>query len=417
MNNVNEYISTIKDRWFIYEPALFLVLCTFPVEYSTKTDNIMTGSRNIKVNADFFSDKTYEVFEEFLKAECIRILLEHPFRRSLPIPQLAYVASNILIGTHFNFNHIKYPSESKFKGFAYEDIYKEMYKELPSRSKQNGGGNSNNGGSAVDGGSCSGDSQNSNNESQTSNIENSIPDGYKEPFGDGDTEKNTSEWGYDELSRALVGKIKAKAASSNSWGSIPMDLVSIIQADDTPEYNYKTAIRRFRKNVISSDVDLTRMKPNRRWGYEQMGKRRTYKSNLLLVCDTSGSMSDAVIGKFCGFVNGFFSYGMADIDTITFDVRTMDNTLRSIKQKMTFIKTESRGGTDISDILDYVNERSKKKYSGVIVFTDGWFSYDKEKWESEMSDVKYLFCITDENGFERFNKEKDKRIESSYIQL
>ena len=84
---------------------------------------------------------------------------------------------------------------------------------------------------------------------------------------------------------------------------------------------------------------------------------------------------------------------------------------------MKFIKTESRGGTDISDILDYVNNRSKKKYSGVIVFTDGWFDYDKKKWESEMKDVRYLFCIIDERGFENFNERKDPRIESSYIQL
>ena len=128
-------------------------------------------------------------------------------------------------------------------------------------------------------------------------------------------------------------------------------------------------------------------------------------------------MTDYSIGRFCGFVNKFFSYGMAEIDTITFDVDVLDSTLRNIRQKVQFIKTESRGGTDISDILDYVNNRSKKQYTGVIVFTDGWFSYDEKKWAEEMGPVKYLFCIIDEQGFENFNKHKDKRIESSYIQL
>lgn len=423
MSVVEEYIEKIKDNWFIYEPALFMVLCSFPVEISTKTQNIMTGSRNIKVNGDFFSDKSYEMFEDYLRAECIRILLEHPFKRSLPIREIAYIASNILIGTYFSFDNLEFPTphDEHFRDSSYEDIYKTLVDKV-NRIAGNckcigGSGSGSSGDSGVEpNGTCSGDTKDEQSENEH-DYSKMLGDDYNNPYGTGNAKQNSSEWGYDELSRALVGKIKQKISSSNSWGSLPNDLISIIMADDAPEYNYKTAIRRFRKNVISTEVELTRMKPNRRYGYEQMGKKRSYKSNLLLVCDTSGSMTDYSIGRFCGFVNKFFSYGMADIDTITFDVKTLDDTLHSIRQKVKFIKTESRGGTDISDILDYVNNRSKKKYTGVIVFTDGWFSYDEKKWAEEMGPVRYLFCIIDEQGFENFNKQKDKRIESSYIQL
>ena len=426
MSVVEEYISKVKDNWFIYEPALFMVLCSFPVELSTKTPNIMTGARNIKVNGDFFSDKSYEVFEDYLRAECIRILLEHPFKRSLPIAELAYISSNILIGLYFKFDNIKFPDKESVHihhDASYEDIYKELcdkVKKMCENMSGKGAGSSSGEGGQGDGsdgsGTCSGDSQDESSKNRP-DYSKMLGDGYNQPYGKDSAKANSSEWGYDELSKALVGKIKQKIAATNSWGSLPNDLVSIIMADDAPEYNYKTAIRRFRKNVISTEVELTRMKPNRRYGYEQMGKKRSYKSNLLLICDTSGSMTDYAIGRFCGFVNKFFSYGMSDIDTITFDVNVLDSTLRNIRQKVQFIKTESRGGTDISDILDYVNNRSKKQYTGVIVFTDGWFDYDEKRWAEEMGTVRYLFCIIDENGFDHFNKNKDKRIESSYIQL
>lgn len=412
MSVVEEYITKIKDTWFIYEPALFMVLCSFPVEYSTKTDNIMTGARNIKVNEDYFSDKSYEVFEDHLRLECIRILLEHPFKRSLPVPMIAYIASNLLIGSTCEFENIDFPKlDERFVYQSYEDIYKFLIDKVNEKEVQGPSCESNGGG-----GTCSGDTSGGGSDGEY-DYESRLPDKYKKPFGNGDAKKNSSEWGYDELSKALVGKIKQKIAATNSWGSLPSDLVSVIMAEEAPEYNYKTAIRRFRKNVISSDVELTRMKPNRRYGYEQMGKKRSYKSSILLVCDTSGSMSDYSIGKFCGFVNRFFAYGISDIDTVTYDVSVLDETLHSIKQKVKFIKTASRGGTDISDILDFVNKRSKKKYTGVIVFTDGCFAFDKDKWEKDIGNVKYLFCIINEHWFNNFNKEKDRRIESSYVQL
>ena len=418
MSVVEEYITKIKDTWFIYEPALFMVLCSFPVEYSTKTDNIMTGARNIKVNEDYFSDKSYEVFEDYLRLECIRILLEHPFKRALPVPVIAYIASNLLIGMNFEFENIDFPKlDEHFSSQSYEDIYRLLIDKVNQKGDQDSSGGAYGGADGGGGGgTCSGDTSDRDSDGEN-DYESRLDDKYKQPFGNGDAKKNSSEWGYDELSKALVGKIKQKIAATNSWGSLPSELVSIIMAEDAPEYNYKTAIRRFRKNVISSDVELTRMKPNRRYGYEQMGKKRSYKSSILLVCDTSGSMSDYSIGKFCGFVNRFFAYGISDIDTVTYDVDVLDETLRSIKQKVKFIKTASRGGTDISDILDFVNKRSKKKYTGVIVFTDGCFAFDKDKWEKGIGNVKYLFCIINEHWFNNFNKEKDRRIESSYVQL
>lgn len=364
MAKIFEEIEAIKDRWFLFEPVLFMVVCTFPAIASKKTNNIMSGGRNIYVNVDFFEDKSSKIIEEYIMVECIRILLKHPFQRMLPSRAKAYISSNILIGNNFKFSKLRMPSMSEWRKMSYDDIYNHLPKNESTDS-------------VTPFSMYGGDSD------SVGNKQNPFPN-------DDDAVNNTQMWGEDEAAKGIISNIVGRAISSGEWGTIPSALRELIMADEPPTYNYKTAIRRFKRSVVDSGSMLTRMKPNRRYGYDQMGRKNSYISNLLLVCDTSGSMSNDDISKFCGFVNGFFSCGMASIDCIQFDTVVYDDTLTPIHKKLKCLTTESRGGTVIDDICEYVSHRSKKKYNGVIIFTDGCFGYDPSLWDK--FSMKQRFC-------------------------
>jgi len=234
----------------------------------------------------------------------------------------------------------------------------------------------------------------------------------------------TQYWGDDIVSlsdaRRVIEHI-GTTGSAKGVGSIPGSAIERIMADDPPCYDYKEPLRRFRHSVVCSAKRKTRTRPSRRYGYEQMGSIAEYTSNVLVVCDTSGSMNANELAKFLGFINGFLSSGLSSIDCIQFDTHVINDTLEKLKRKVYNYNFSGRGGTDIQDIVKYVSTRSKKKYDGVIVYTDGGFSIDKEMWDIYLRNTKtrFVFCVTEEKLFEDHRKTMDgvPNIEFTYLDL
>ena len=407
MIELEKRIENLKNMWFLTEPAYYIVLVSTKIEFTKKTNNISCGGGKIFLNVEFFDGVSDKEMEEFFKLECVRILLKHPYERVLPDRRLAYIASNMLIAEHMNFKHIniiKYNDVFRHtygssRDKCYEDIYNDLKRKLKDNNKD---------GDSDDEDGCEGKS--------TLDV---IGGGHANDSlinSDEDCINNTSEWDNDEVQKNLVDNIIERMASGKEWGTMPNSLASLIQTAEAPKFDYKSVIRLFRKDIISSTNALTRMKPNRRHGFLEMGKKKAYMCNVLIVCDTSGSMSDEEIGRYLGFIGGFFNYGFNEVDVIQFDVKVYDETLQTFTRKPKFIKSVSRGGTVITDILDYVNKRSKKKYGGVVICTDGGFSYDDAKWESECGNTRYLFCINDKGIYEDFKKRMKGKIKTTYIE-
>lgn len=161
---------------------------------------------------------------------------------------------------------------------------------------------------------------------------------------------------------------------------------------------------------------MTRMKPNRRYGYNEMGVKTGYSSKLLIIGDTSGSMTNKMIGKYISYIGGFFKYGINEIDFIQFDVKVYDNTLQTFRKTPKMIETVSSGGTNIDDIINYAEQRSRKKYDGIIICTDGIFYVNKEKWEKSAKRNNYMFCIYDKKQYNRLKDLFSKNINITYIE-
>ena len=84
MNALEETIKTIKNNWFLLEPAYFLILCTHKLEFSTSIKcDITTGGGVIYMNPEKFIGKSNVYIEEILKSELIRIVLKHPCQNAV----------------------------------------------------------------------------------------------------------------------------------------------------------------------------------------------------------------------------------------------------------------------------------------------------------------------------------------------
>src|SRR5262249_15373593 len=141
-----------------------------------------------------------------------------------------------------------------------------------------------------------------------------------------------------------------------------------ILASLRPKLNYRDVLRQFRASILSSRRRLTRMKPNRRYGFLQMGSRHEFCTKLLFAVDVSGSMGSADLERGFSVVNQFFRYGVPVIDVIQFDA-VIQGEVKTLRRARCEVEAMGRGGTNFQPILDYID--AHPDYDGLVIFTDG----------------------------------------------
>ena len=123
----------------------------------------------------------------------------------------------------------------------------------------------------------------------------------------------------------------------------------------------------FRASIISSKRKLTRMRPNRRTGFDNMGSIRRFDTKLLVAVDVSGSISTKSLKYFYGVINSAFRYGFESIDVIQFDCGV--KLVHSLKKVVKDVAVLGRGGTSFQEPIEYAHENG---YDGLIMLTDGY---------------------------------------------
>lgn len=381
MEDVLSRISRIKSRWFLTEPVYFSVMLTHEfVAIENLGCPVCVGNGKIMFDTEYYNDKSDKFLEESIKAEELRIMLSHPYRRLLPDRKAMLQASNIIVGENTNFEEAKFNDAREALGISTHSKERlEYYYEILAKAHENGNWRI---GKSDDG--CSSKS---------------------------DADARTKYWGEDAYMNTVIEQVLDKFMSSDNWGSIGGDFKDTIKSAKIPDYNYKGILQQFRSHVISSKRTLTRMKPNRRFGYDVMGSRREFTSKILVAIDTSASISDDDVSKALGLINGMFKYGIECIDCVDFDVNVYDEDLTSIKKKMKSMRITGRGGTDFNDVFRYVSEH--RGYTGCIIITDGYAPVPDRIWLSKTRRAKFVWCLnsrknftifTSNNGFSEFGK-------------
>ena len=329
---MKERISEITQRWFLCEEALFLAYCTHRVaENSGMKTPLRVGKGVIEVNPNLCADMTDKELEERLRVEIIRILLKHPYERQ---PEgccntARALGSNCVIGDSYSLTRmtIERPEDFRLPKNGHYEYYARMIQKMLQKS----------GASGADGTS------------------------------DEALEDLAQNWAQDEL---MAAQINETIRNVNTWGSLPGNLVEQIVASTKARIDYRKVLAGFRASVLSQARRLTRMRPNRRSGFEAMGSRYDFTTSLIIGVDVSGSISKEDLQNFYTTINRFFQYGIQQIDVVQFD--TVLGDVVTLSKASESINITGRGGTDFQPFIDFV--ASHPNYDGAIIYTDGYAS-------------------------------------------
>ena len=335
---MQERYTHILERWFITEPPLFQVLCIHELVPNTQMAcPLRSGRKKLEYHPDIVREMSDEGLEEALRAEAVRLLLKHPYeRRPEGCSQKAMgLASNLVVGD--NYKHprfrIETPQDMGLQSGMNYEWYARMVETMPEGSG-NGKGDAND-------------------------------DESQKDSGQSNKYRDLAElWDEDELTVQMINEV---INTTKSWGSLGGNFAEMLKASVKAKINWRNIFAGFRASIISSKRKLTRMRPNRRTGFENMGSVRRFDTKLLVAVDVSGSISTKSLEYFYGVINSAFKYGFESIDVIQFDcgVRAVHNLKKVIKD----VAIVGRGGTSFQEPIDYAHENG---YDGLVVLTDGY---------------------------------------------
>ena len=267
--------------------------------------------------------------------------------------------------------------QSNSQGEQQEQDEKAVHQDGDAPSRGNSGGQQDEGSSQTteaeqDQEQGQGDGQGE--ESTEDNSHQSTDDGQGNGGDDEASASDKPSSGYTDLweeDQFQMRQITDIVKGSTSWGSLPSFMIELIKKAAEGKIDYRAVLRMFRASIISQKRRLTRMRPSRRFGFEQMGSRYDFTTRLLIAIDTSGSVGSEELGRYFRIITTFFKYGIQEIDVLMFDTVVHGDPLaltEAKKSKQEF-KVEGRGGTNFQAPIDYMV--AHPQYDGLIILTDG----------------------------------------------
>ena len=115
---------------------------------------------------------------------------------------------------------------------------------------------------------------------------------------------------------------------------------------------------------------MTLKRPDRR-ELSPFGKRKEYLPSLVMVLDTSGSVSDEMLSTFLSQIN-FLGLQLSEIEVVIADADVQDHfTYRKGLESKLRNAGKGRGGTDFDPAVRYINKHLTH-CDGVVYLTDGY---------------------------------------------
>lgn len=385
--NAIDRIKKIGERWFLTEPLLFAVYCSHVfVENNSIEVPMRTGNMKIEFAPKILDKIADDVLVEYMKIEMFRILLKHPYQRqpSFAAKALLTMASNITIADVYDVSReVKMQmSGTELKlpdGLCFEEYYNLLLQSATPNSGKSSGKSQ-----KTDSGPGQGDKSEQgeggqDGESGGSSGRDGGGSGGKGSGASGNSGAGNSQehrdsqvselWEDNEEACCSINEFIEVATASNNWGTVAGKLQGLIKASLKVDMDYRKMLSLFKTSVISSRRRLTRMRPNRRSGFDAMGSRYELSTNLLIAVDVSGSVTDRSLQFFFSVINRLFKYGVEKLDVLQFDAQ-IQGEIEPLKKARKTVKIMGRGGTSFQPAADYYCEHPE--YDGLIYFTDGY---------------------------------------------
>ncbi len=353
--DTGQRIKAITQDWYLTEPLMFAVLCTHAVKRNdTMGCDMRCGKGVIEYNPqrlEHFDDSQLALR---VKAEVVRIILKHPYQRQPYNPRrdVMRLSSDLTLCDNLDgMDTVGLQPPSIFHvpdNQAYEQYYSTLAGQIQDLELSDD----------ADGIPIA--------------MPNADADGQSDTLGDllGDADAGASLWDEDELMTEKVNHEIENAQRTNQWGSLSGDLKDLIESTLVSKQNFRAILSQFRMTILSAKRHLTRMRPNRRYGFDAMGSQYAYSTRLLVAVDVSGSVSNDEIKKFLAVINRFFKQGIEHIEVIQFDSQITTDKPLAIKQATKSIHISGRGGTNFQPAIDFYYEH--EEYDGLVFLTDGY---------------------------------------------
>lgn len=191
-------------------------------------------------------------------------------------------------------------------------------------------------------------------------------------------EKATEGWEENTLVDQEIQEITHHIAENGSrWGNVSGGLLQAILAANTPKFDPRTVLKRFKANTVDKYCEDTRMRPDRRKGFDVPGKRHKFRSRILIATDCSGSMADDDVEKACSIINKFVKH--ADVSYCFWD--GVCGPFETQKRPMNEFRLIGRGCTNPECIIQAIKER-KAKFDGIVVITDNGFCWERPEHQA-----------------------------------
>ena len=354
--------------------------------------------------------KEASVLSYCIYCECLRIALHHPTtRKSYPIDCFKKASDYICFDenqrTVLNAHKPEvlalldaFPTKAKFhaeaQGYKFnndEDWFLEKVfailndikeKRAAAAGQGQGGGGQGQGqgqgqGKGNGNGNGNGGNQNQNGQGGGGNSTREALEEYLDSSQDA-AEKATEGWEENTLVDQEIQEITHHIAENGSrWGNVSGGLLQAILAANTPKFDPRTVLRRFKANTVDKYTEDTRMRPDRRKGFDVPGKRHKFRSRILIATDCSGSMADDDVEKACSIINKFVKH--ADVSYCFWD--GVCGPFEKTKRPMNQYKLIGRGCTNPDCVLEAIKER-KAKFDGLVFITDNGFCWERPEHQA-----------------------------------
>jgi len=325
----------IAHNWFFEEPAFYSLFCMQKLQENARLEcEIRVGEGRIEYNPLLLAHKNYKEVELLLRIEIIRLFLKHPYERRPEGCRGEVIALGSDCTIADGYCLLKEAGMLKGPG-AYHLPIGQCY-EWYCKAIQN----------KEDSGNDDNETNNRNTANQKNNDRSAL-------------------WHDDTLRQSQINELIER---TSDWGTLSGDLVEQIKASTQTRLNSRIVFQGFKSNLLSTHRRMTRMRPNRRTGFLQMGSRREIQAHILIAVDCSCSIEEETLSRFISLLNRLFRKEEFELTLLQFDAQVLS--VEPMTRIYHSINILGRGGTNFQPVIDFFFTNTQT-YDGLMILTDG----------------------------------------------
>ena len=402
-----EIFQNIVMSWFYTHPVFFKLFCLYSLRQNFEIPcAFRSGDKVIEYNPEIVEKETQTNLQRELLIEFERIILRHPFRRpeeEINFDKTLWFEASTMTITQKNV--LAYGLEPNRNIEYYYYKLKEINEEKSENDEDSD--SDNNSGSGISNGAdfkseemsgfyCPSLEENDFFDSE----EKSVVEEERQEEELEIAEAGSELWTCDDESREQEIQTFIKENSQMGWGNMPGNFNGLLIESLKAKIPSCINLLEYFKNLRNrGDRTCTRMRPNRRFGYAQMGsKTKPVPGKILIGVDVSGSISNKSLSAFYGAIKNVFDRSIKHIDVFQFDTELKGEKPLPFK-KSGSIKISGRGGTDFQPIFEYA-KKNQNQYDGLIIFSDGFAAEVKVPSSFRM---KVLWVLDSAEGYEKLS--------------